>query len=403
MLISAQAFPPASGGIEDLMRGLAVHAAAAGREVRVLADAKEGDREFDAAVRASGAPFAIERFGGFKPLRRWLKARRIASLGRAARGGRADGHGDGRDVPLFADSWKSLELLDRAAWPGPVHVWAHGNEYPAHDRKDGRIRQALARADVILPVSRDTVARLEGRTPDHAEIRLTHPPVWPPVPASAADLAWAEGEWAAAGAAGDEAGPGSGAPRCLCLCRLIAWKGVDRALEALAELGRGTLLIAGDGPQRAELEAMAASLSLSGRVRFLGPVAGGRKTALLQTASLFLQPGRRIGDQREGYGISYLEAALAGLPAISGCEGGAPEAALDGETALVVNAAHAGPVTAALRRLAGDDGLRARLSAGARAHGEANLWPARIAGILAPPNAGAAQDMTQPRVDAATA
>ena len=85
MLITAQAFPPASGGIEDLMRGLALHAAAAGRDVRVLADARSEDREFDLAARSTAAPFMVERFGGLKPWRRWRKARRVAALGRQAR------------------------------------------------------------------------------------------------------------------------------------------------------------------------------------------------------------------------------------------------------------------------------------------------------------------------------
>ena len=370
MLISAQAFPPASGGIEDLMHGLAVHAAGAGRDVLVLADAKRRDRAFDAA-----APYDVTRFGGPKPWRRWNKARRIAALGAGA----------GADTPLFADSWKSLEWLNRAAWPGPVFVWAHGNEYPAHARKDGRIRKALAKADVILPVSRDSLARLEGRRPLGVEVRLTHPPVWPPVPSTPQDRDWAEAQWDAAGA-----GPGGEAPRCLSLCRLIDWKGVDRSLEALSALGRGALLIGGEGPQGEVLRTRAAALGLGERARFLGVVGGGRKTALLETAEIFLQPGRRVGDQREGYGIAYLDAALHGLPAISGREGGAPEAALDGRTALVVDAAESGPVAQALMRLAGNEVLRARLSDAARRHGAENLWPARIEGILAPPAGPAA-------------
>lgn len=358
LLIAAQAFPPATGGIEDLMRGLAVHAAEAGAPTHVLADVKPGWQDFDPK-----APFTIRRFGGPRPWRRWRKARAVAALGREA----------GPEHLLFADSWKSIEALDRAAWPGKVAVWAHGNEFPDHDRKNDRIRAALAKADVIVPNSRDTEGRLQGRLPAGAAVRLAHPPVFAPAPDSAEDRAWAEAQWT---------GTGGGRPRCLTMCRHVEWKGVDRAIEAIAALGRGTLLIGGDGPQRQALEALAASLGVSDRVRFLGRIPDGRRTALQKSTDVFLQAGRRVGDQCEGYGIAYLEAALHGKPAISGDAGGAPEAALHDRTALVVDAARPEPVAEALRRLTEDQALYARLSAAAKAHAEANLWTARIAGLL---------------------
>lgn len=353
--ISAQAFPPASGGIEDLMLGLAQHAADRGRQVVVLADAKPDAAAFD----ASTAPrFRTFRFGGPRPLRRFFKARRLWSL---------------PDVTtVFCDSWKSLEALPTAPIPALVLVFAHGNEYPEDGRKAKRIRKALARADMALPVSKDTLARMSPMLPDGVPAQVTPPPIRTPQDPSPDDLAWAEALW-----------DGAEGPRLLSLCRLIPLKGVDQAIRALAALGRGRLVVAGDGPDLGRLRRVAEEAGVSDRVRFAGRVEGGRKTALLRSAELFLQPGRRDGPQREGFGISYLEAGLAGLPCICGREGGAPEAVTDGETGLVVDGTDGEAVSAALRTLAETPELRARMSEAARRRGQAALWPRRIGGILA--------------------
>ncbi len=351
--ISAQAFPPASGGIEDLMLGLAQHAARSGRQTVVLADAKANDASFDARTSAE---FATFRFGGPRPLRRWTKRRRLWSL---------------EDVTtVFCDSWKSLEALPWSPIAAIVLVFAHGNEYPEDGRKAKRIRRALGRADMMLPVSRDTLARISPMMPPDVPARVIHPPIHEPEEPGAEDAAWAEAQW-------DEG------PRLLVLCRLIAWKGVDQAIRALASLGRGRLVVAGEGAELPRLQVLAADLGIADRVRFVGRIEGGRKTALLRSAELFLQPGRREDDQREGFGISYLEAALAGLPAICGKEGGAPEAVEDGRTGLVVDGTDAGQVSAALRRLVEEPQLRAAMADAARRRGEAALWPRRIKDILA--------------------
>jgi len=60
------------------------------------------------------------------------------------------------------------------------------------------------------------------------------------------------------------------APLLLCLGRLHRNKGFDVAIAALGEVPEAWLWIAGDGPERAALEARAAAEGVAGRVRFLG-------------------------------------------------------------------------------------------------------------------------------------
>jgi glycosyltransferase involved in cell wall biosynthesis len=89
----------------------------------------------------------------------------------------------------------------------------------------------------------------------------------------------------------------------LFLGRLIRDKGADRAIDALPD--GATLLIAGDGPERAALEAQARGK----RVRFLGEVRGEPKRDLLAAADVMVVPSRV-----DGAPMVLAEAAAAGLP-----------------------------------------------------------------------------------------
>ena len=58
IIISAQAFPPRSGGKQSLMEALAFHAAQTGANVSVFADGKKGDSAYDLA---QNKPYKIKR------------------------------------------------------------------------------------------------------------------------------------------------------------------------------------------------------------------------------------------------------------------------------------------------------------------------------------------------------
>ena len=63
-----------------------------------------------------------------------------------------------------------------------------------------------------------------------------------------------------------------------------------------------------------------------------------RPQCMLRQSDLFVMPSYQKGSKVEGFGISYIEAASAGLPAIAGNTGGTREAVLDGETGWCVDA-----------------------------------------------------------------
>lgn len=334
ILVLTQCFPPDPGGIEALVGGLATELARSGEEVVVLAD---HIRSKGLAEPVWPKSVSVRRFGGPKPLRRLAKgfvARRLLAGGSVR--------------AVATDTWKSAALLPRQAGV-PVMVLAHGNEVlPAGSaRREARRRDAFARGTVVAANSAYTAAlvreALDGAGP---RIEVVPLPLPAPLEATAGATAWAAG--LAEGAS----------PVVASLSRLEPRKGIDQVIRALPGLAAAhpaiRYLVAGSGPDRARLEALAASEGVADHVRFLGRVDEAEKAALLARADLFAMPARREGNSVEGFGIVYLEAAWQGCPSLAGREGGAAEAVADGQTGLLCDGADPAAVAAALATLLAD-------------------------------------------------
>jgi len=108
--------------------------------------------------------------------------------------------------------------------------------------------------------------------------------------------------------------------------RLVSDKGVDVLLRALAILAsqgkRPVTAIAGDGPSRAELEAMTARLGLSGNVTFVGTKTGAALAELLNRHKIMVVPS----SWEEPFGIVALEGIACGCMVVAARSGGLPEA-----------------------------------------------------------------------------
>ena len=363
------------------MGAFAHYARNSGKLVSVFADGGRVEREYDKQEygRQGEALYDVTRFGGLKPLRRRRKAKTLAR------------HVSQKPAPIFADSWKSLEHLPEGL-NTPVIVYAHGNEFPNMPKKSwfsqgwfsqgwlskgrfpkqARIQKALSKATTLIAVSEDTKNRATPFLPKGLSVEIIHPPVEPAHPITADDTEYAAKLW-----------PKEDKVRCLVLCRLIDWKGVDMAIRAIASRKDCQLVIAGIGDDRARLEGLVHALGAQDYIKFVGRVEQGRKAALFESAEIFLQAGRKVGGQCEGFGITYVEAALHGLPSLSGDQGGAPEAVIDGETAFVVDATQLENVTEALEKLVINADMRLEMSNNAKAHANALLWPRQINRILA--------------------
>lgn len=133
------------------------------------------------------------------------------------------------------------------------------------------------------------------------------------------------------------------------VARLAPIKDHANLLQALARMRVGAvrrlrLLVVGDGPERARLEAACATLHLSERVSFLGER---RDTAdLLNAFDIYA-----LCSLNEGMNLTLLEAMSAGLPVVTTAVGGSPEIVADGDTGLLVPASQPDALAQALQRM----------------------------------------------------
>lgn len=160
-------------------------------------------------------------------------------------------------------------------------------------------------------------------------------------------------------------------PYILTVSRLIERKGVDVLIEAFSGLDQTRfsnidLVVVGDGPMKGRLEHLAEKLWVNTSVNFLGWVPDMDLPALYKGATVFTMTPRRVGDDMEGFGIVYLEAAAGGVPAVGTDTGGVAEAVVHNKTGLVVKPDSLVAVKDALEKLLAHKGFRHKLGKQAR-------------------------------------
>ena len=167
------------------------------------------------------------------------------------------------------------------------------------------------------------------------------------------------------------AGTRAAAPVFAYLGRLKKYKGVHHVIRAFAGLQHpeATLEIAGAGDFQPRLEALAASLDLGARVRFLGRIDEAGKLALLRRAWALV-----LASPKEGWGITNLEAAACGTPVVASNSPGIRESVRDGETGYLVRHGDVAAMTGAMARLAADAALVERLGLQARRFAGTFTW-----------------------------
>jgi glycosyltransferase involved in cell wall biosynthesis len=142
--------------------------------------------------------------------------------------------------------------------------------------------------------------------------------------------------------------------------RLVSEKGLATLIEALAALPGTALLVAGDGPAREGLERAAAGC-LPGRHVFSGWLDRAGIAGVLAAADVLAVP-----SERESFGLTVVEAALAGCPVVASDLPVIREVTAGGTTALLVPARDPAALGTALARLRDDASLRARFADAAR-------------------------------------
>ncbi len=162
-------------------------------------------------------------------------------------------------------------------------------------------------------------------------------------------------------------------PTFLYLGRLKRYKGVETAIRAVALLKeRGLavrLTIAGEGSDRARLERLVQRLGLGEQVRFLGFVSEEGKRDLLRRAWAVVLP-----SAKEGWGISNVEAAACGTPAVAADRPGLRESVRHQETGLLARYGDPESWAALLGQLAQHREQVERMGIAARRFAESFSW-----------------------------
>jgi glycosyltransferase involved in cell wall biosynthesis len=117
---------------------------------------------------------------------------------------------------------------------------------------------------------------------------------------------------------------GLAGPTLLSVGHLIERKGHDRVIAALAKLPGYSLLVAGDGPERAMLETLANRHGVADRVRFTGSVPHHALARIYSAVDALV-----LASSREGWPNVLLEAMACGSPVVASNVWGAPELICD--------------------------------------------------------------------------
>jgi glycosyltransferase involved in cell wall biosynthesis len=167
--------------------------------------------------------------------------------------------------------------------------------------------------------------------------------------------------------------------RLLTLGRLVERKGIDTAIEALAQLPGVELVVAG-GPERdllgrdteyRRLRGIARDRGVADRVVFTGAVPRTQVPALIRSADIVV-----CTPWYEPFGITPLEAMACGVPVVASAVGGLTDSVVHGTTGLLIPARDGAALAAAAGTLLGDPKMRAAFGeAGARRARRWYSWP----------------------------
>lgn len=231
-----------------------------------------------------------------------------------------------------------------APWPVASVVWLAEQPIPIIYRR--AVFQAISQS------TREDLVR-RGVAPERVHV------VYPGV-----DTDWFRPDWSVARAP---------TPTFLYVGRLKRYKGLETAVRAVAEAKRRgcpvRLDVAGDGDDRERLAGLVRRLGLPEAVSFLGFVPESTKRTLLRQAWAVVLP-----SAKEGWGISNVEAAACGTPAIAADRPGLRESVRHGETGLLVPHGDVGAMADAIEGLARDPEQVARLGGAARRFAETFSW-----------------------------
>lgn len=178
-----------------------------------------------------------------------------------------------------------------------------------------------------------------------------------------------------------------GARVLLTVARMVPRKGHKIVLDALSKVIREVpnvkYVIAGDGPEKENLQQQARRLGLEETVIFAGDVPHEEVCDFYNLCDVFIMANRlEAGGDVESFGMVFTEANAVGKPVIGGRSGGTAEAVLDGKTGFLADPGNADEIADRLLLLLQNQDLAKRMGAAglARVRAEFN-WSTRAQAV----------------------
>lgn len=332
VLLVTPDYPPPPGGIQTIVRNLERGLDAAGCAVRVLHVDPDGYHR---------------RLPDFLPRPRWCY-----SLPATATGQFTYLNAVYREAVDAIESFEPdvVHAMHVRNWPALVAARERGlptvlSTYALELEEGTLAANAIEDADVVHAISEFTASLVREAAPGgDPDVRVIPPSI---------DV----GAYRDAADATDEAAPGP----VVTLARFVERKNIETVVDAWGHLASSTtdgreLVVAGDGPLRADLQRRARKYE---SVRFPGWVNGRDKRELLADADVFAMVPRREEFDVEGFGIVYIEAQAANTPVVGSRHGGAPEA-IDDAGIVIDDENDPGEVAGAIETLLTDERRRSR-------------------------------------------
>ena len=342
IIITTQCFFPKIGGIEALMTGMA-EAMSISEKVIVIADGKSTSSD-------SKKKYEIIRFNDWKPIRRIRKSNYVKKL-----------CADNNVKAIYADSWKSIEYLDKLNIP--IIVMAHGTEIQKNIGflslykylKQKRIKKSYQNSFKIAANSTYTKELIiNSLGVDNDKITVIHPGI---------DI---YDKFINANTINKINNLiNSSGPVLLTLARLEHRKGHIVILEALSRLiskyPNLLYFIAGDGNFENTIKNKVSQLGLKENVKFLGWVTEPEKSVLLKNTDLFIMTPHIEKESVEGFGMVFIDAAFHGIATLGTDNGGISDAIINGKTGLIAKTSDLNDITSKIDELLSDKTKRIKL------------------------------------------
>ncbi|PPR30741.1 MAG: GDP-mannose-dependent alpha-(1-6)-phosphatidylinositol monomannoside mannosyltransferase, partial [Alphaproteobacteria bacterium MarineAlpha6_Bin6] len=356
IVISTQCFPPISGGMENLMGGIAENLYKNKFNVFIFADSKNKLEEdkYDKNLN-----YEIIRYKGIKIIRKRRKSKDIIKFIQFKKNINS----------IICDSWKSAENLikRKIQIKQKIFCLAHGNDILVNNNliKKKRIKKTFNQLNYIVANSYFTKKKIIDLGVTPKKIKVIYPGV------DNFNVKDKNNRYKKFK---------NFSPILVTIARLEKRKNHKLIIYAIKDLIKEfkdlIYLIAGDGPEKKSIYKLINKLNLERNIKILGKVNEKDKNYLLNISKLHVMP--TIDEKRlfsvEGFGISYIEAARNGIPSISSGVGGTKESVLNNKTGIFCDPKDISSIKYSIRKLLSDKKTYKNMSKNSKNFSNKFLW-----------------------------